>query len=370
MSKIDIMLVVGARPQFIKSAPIVKEILSRHRHIDLTLVHSGQHYDPEMSEIFFRELEIPPPSVNLKAGSGSHATQTAVIMKRLESLMLETKPHVVMVPGDTNTTLAASLAAAKLAIPVAHVEAGLRSGDMTMPEEVNRIVADHCSKLLFAPTTTAVSNLKKEGLENDTYLTGDTMFDALNTVMPIVEQKKESVLERFGLQNQGYVLMTLHRPSNVDDSNKLREIHRALRKVAKTLRVVFPAHPRTRVALARLGILSPRKNDGMILTSPQGYVETVALLKDARCLLTDSGGMQKESFLLHVPCITLRSVTEWPETLAGNANRLLSVPEKIPEVVLSTAFDRPLRERIRNLRSPFGDGHAANRIVRILQRSL
>jgi len=370
LSKMDVMLVVGARPQFIKSAPVIKEILSKHREIDLSIIHSGQHYDQQMSEIFFRELKIPAPLVNLQAGSGSHATQTAMMMKGLEGLMLKTKPHMVMVPGDTNTTLAASLAAVKLAIPVAHIEAGMRSGDMTMPEEINRKLADHCSTLLFAPTQTAVCNLKKEGLGKATRLTGDTMVDVLHTVVPFVQLKQDTMLERLELLPQDYVLVTLHRPSNVDNLNRLREILTALRKVAKRLQVIFPVHPRTRARLAKLGAFSSPKNGRITFMSPQGYIEILILLKNASCLLTDSGGMQKESFLLHVPCITLRSTTEWPETLIGKANQLLFKPEMIPKAILEIAFNEKLKQTITSLRNPFGDGHASGKIARILKETL
>lgn len=370
VSKLEAVLVVGARPQFIKSAPLIREILSKHKRIHLTVIHSGQHYDAEMSGIFFRELKIPSPAVNLQAGSGSHAAQTATIMKRLEPAVLKGKPDLVMVPGDTNTTLAASLTAAKLCIPLAHIEAGLRSGDMTMPEEINRKLTDHCSSLLFAPTHTAISNLRKEGLGKIAHLTGDTMVDALRTALPVVKQREGSVLERLGLQLRRYVLTTLHRPSNVDDPQRLHEIRLALRKVSRRLPVVFPVHPRTRARLDQVKPVKSNKRSGTIITSPKGYIETLCLLKNAGCLLTDSGGMQKEAFLLHVPCVTLRSTTEWPETLTRTANRLLTKPSMIPSVILRAAFDETLRERIRHLRNPFGDGHASRRIAQIIERTL
>jgi len=369
MSRTKVVLVVGARPQFIKSAPVIKEILTKHRRIHLSLIHSGQHYDPEMSEIFFRELKIPQPSVNLQAGSGSHAVQTAAIMKRLERPMLQADPDLVMVPGDTNTTLAASLTAAKLCIPLAHIEAGLRSGDMTMPEEINRRLTDHCGTLLFAPTQTAMSNLRNEGLENAGHLTGDTMVDALKTVLPIVRARESIVLEKLRLEPQRYVLVTLHRPSNVDDPQRLRKIRHALRKVASRLPVVFPAHPRTGARLAKLRRRERGRSSNLTLTAPKGYVETVSLLKNASCLLTDSGGMQKEAFLLHVPCVTLRSTTEWPETLAGRANRLITEPERIPASIFSVAFNVTLRRNIRRLKNPFGNGEASARIVKIIEKT-
>jgi len=370
MSKIRVMLVVGARPQFIKSAPLISEILSKHRRIELSIIHSGQHYDPEMSTTFFRQLQIPLPLVNLRAGSGSHARQTATILERLEEPMLKAKPDIVIVPGDTNTTLAGALAAAKLGFPLAHLEAGLRSGDMTMPEEINRRLTDHCSSILFAPTQTAANNLKTEGLGRLTYLTGDTMADALRTAAPLIEREQDAALERLALTPQKYVLVTLHRPSNVDDPGRLREVMLALRKVAEKLRVVFPAHPRTRLGLDKLMNLKRLAMNGITLTSPQGYLETLSLLKNARCLLTDSGGMQKESFLLHVPCVTFRLTTEWPETLVGNANRLVFRPRMIASAILKVSFDEKLKEGIKGLKNPFGDGHASRRIARIIEQQI
>lgn len=363
----NLMLVVGARPQFIKSAPVIEELLRRHKRINLSIVHSGQHYDPDMSTIFFHELRMPKPSFNLHAGSGSHAAQTAAIMKGLERSISTTKPDLVVVPGDTNTTLAAALTAAKLQIPVAHIEAGLRSGDFTMPEEINRVLTDHCSILNFAPTRTAVRNLRAEGLSGSIRFTGDTMVDALKAVTPEVKARERSILAQFGAQAFAYVLVTLHRPSNVDDLHRLKEIQHALRKVAMRLKVIFLVHPRTRSRLAKLGRPATSMKDSLILTQPQGYIETLALLKNARCLLTDSGGMQKEAFLLHVPCVTLRNTTEWPETLVGNANRLITNPKNIPSLVFRVALNENLRDRIGKLKNPFGDGHASARIAKLIE---
>jgi len=367
MYESDVLLVFGARPQFIKSAPVIREIIRRHRRIRLTIIHSGQHYDPEMSDIFFSELKIPKPILNLLAGSGSHARQTATIMKRLEGPILNVRPKILVVPGDTNTTLAASLTSAKLNIPVAHIEAGLRSGDMTMPEEVNRTLTDHCSTLLFAPTMTAVRNLENEGLGKRTTLTGDTMVDALQPMISVVRRKENALLEKFKLDAQNYVLVTLHRPSNVDNLKRLGEIWRALNAVAKKLRVVFLVHPRTRKCLAELGAKGRFRESGITLNRPQGYIETLALLKNASCLLTDSGGMQKESFLLRVPCITLRSTTEWPETLAGNANQLTTRPDAIPGLILGVAFNESPRKAMKRLKNPFGDGHASVKIADLIE---
>jgi UDP-N-acetylglucosamine 2-epimerase (non-hydrolysing) len=288
-------------------------------------------------------------------------------MERLEEPMLRAKPDLVIVPGDTNTTLGGALTAAKLGFPVAHLEAGLRSGDMTMPEEINRRLTDHCSSMLFAPTQTAAKNLEMEGLSRSTHLTGDTMVDALLTAAPFVEREQDAVLERLALTPKEYVLVTLHRPSNVDDLNRLREVMLALRRVAERLRVVFPVHPRTRLRLAELKASRQLAKNGIVLAGPQGYLEILSLLKNASCLLTDSGGMQKESFLLQVPCLTFRSTTEWPETLVGKANQLVFRPDRIARTILTVAFNDTLRRRMRELKNPFGDGCAAGRIIRIIE---
>ena len=364
----DLMIVVGARPQFIKTAPVIKEISSRN--IDLTVVHSGQHYDPEMSAIFFRELRIPKPSVNLHSGSGSHARQTATIMRRLEATILAHNPKIVVVAGDTNTTLAAAITGAKLNVPVAHIEAGLRSYDLSMPEEINRRLTDHCSVLLFAPTKTAMRNLRNEGLQRMAYLTGDTMVDSLRMVMPVLRSREADLLKRFKLKSRDYVLVTLHRPSNVDDLDRLRRIQNAIKNVAMRLPVLFLVHPRTRERLSRIKVLEGATGREFTLASPQGYIENLALMKNASCLLTDSGGMQKESFILHVPCITLRANTEWPETLQGGANRLINRPGRMSREILRVALDEQLRTRITSLKNPFGDGRASSRIVRLLESSL
>jgi UDP-GlcNAc3NAcA epimerase len=367
VDKFRALLVVGARPQFIKSAPVIHEIIQNHKEIRLFVVHSGQHYDPEMSKIFFQELHIPEPSLNLHAGSGSHATQTARMMTRLEHTILKIKPDIVIVPGDTNTTLASALTASKLNIPVAHIEAGLRSGDIHMPEEINRRLTDHCSTLAFAPTKTAIANLNSEGLRDRAHLTGDTMVDAIQIVSPHVRIKQNEVLSHFELRPLDYVLVTLHRPSNVDDRTRFQAIFTALRSLAKHIPVIFPVHPRTLERIHKLR-RNERGNARFLLESPQGYVESLSLIKNASCVLTDSGGMQKECFMFHVPCITLRTSTEWPETLRDHANQLVPNPKRITGKVLQVVSDEGLRARIRSLENPFGDGRASMRIAKILER--
>lgn len=360
------MLVVGARPNFVKCAPVMAEIFSKHPRIDLTVIHTGQHYDLEMSEIFFHQLGSPRPVVNLRVGSGTHATQTLAIMKRLEDLLLcgwFQRPDIMLVPGDVNTTLASALCAAKLCIPVAHLEAGMRSGDMTMPEEVNRKLIDHCSTLHLAPTPTAMSNLKREGIEG--HYTGDTMFDALLGMAETILFREQFVREKFGLHNEErHVLVTLHRPSNVDNPIRLQRIWKAINAISDGTRVVFPVHPRTRVALGKHG------NDAAInLVQPLGYIETMALLRGASCVLSDSGGIQKEAFFLNVPCVTVRTTTEWPETLSGGANILVSEPEKLADAVLARVNDGELSRRIAGIsKHDFGDGHAAQKVADLLER--
>ena len=364
MGRITAVIVVGARPQFIKSAPLIKELLSHRSRVSLTLIHSGQHYDPEMSSVFFSEFELPRPALNLRVGSGSHAFQTAAIMLRLEEFMKQFEPDVVIVPGDTNTTLAAAITAAKAGFSVAHLEAGLRSGDMNMPEEINRRLTDHCSKLLFAPTRTAFNNLTNEGLSKSARLTGDTMVDGLRIAMPSVKRREEGILRGLQLAKQNYVLVTLHRPSNVDEPTRLGEVVRSLQRVAKKTVVVFPTHPRTRERLRALGIRIRRGAWKIRLIPPQGYVQTLSLLKNAECILTDSGGMQKEAFLFRTPCVTLRSTTEWPETLRGHANRLITDPRLIPSSIAQATSLNLRHERYSN---PFGDGTASQKIRKILE---
>ncbi|MDI6857855.1 MAG: UDP-N-acetylglucosamine 2-epimerase (non-hydrolyzing) [Dehalococcoidia bacterium] len=346
-----IVSVVGARPQFIKAAALSRVLSARHQEV---LVHTGQHYDPLLSDVFFSELDLPPPDYHLGVGSATHGKQTAQILERLERVLLKERPQRVLVYGDTNSTLAGALAAAKLNIPLAHVEAGLRSGDRTMPEELNRILADHCADLLFCPTQTAVDNLAREGITAGVHLVGDVMYDALLAQLERLDPRAK--LERLALTPRGYVLVTVHRAANTDDPRRLRAILDALGALA--LPAVFPAHPRVLKAMAAAR-LSPPPNVRVI--DPVGYGDMLALEKEAHRVLTDSGGMQKEAFLLGVPCVTLRDETEWPETVACGWNTLAGADAER----IAAAVERPPPT---GDRPPlFGDGHAAEKIVRVLK---
>jgi len=357
-----LMLIVGARPQIIKSAPIIHEA-QKHREIELQLVHTGQHYDFEMSKIFFHELDLPDPVVNLGVGSGSHAWQTGNMMIKLEKTILENKPDVVMVPGDTNSTLAGALAAAKLHVAVAHVEAGARSYDMQMPEEINRRLTDHCSALLFAPTENCAKNLVRENISKQRIrLPGDTMYDALLKHIPIAA--KSGILKKLGLKSNEYAPLTLHRPENVDAPKTLENLMKAMTLV-KELSIVFPVHPRTKQRLAKVKLIKKMEaEDHIKLIEPLGYHDMLQLAKHARLVFTDSGGLQKEAFWLHTPCITLRDKTEWTETVELGANVVVgSNPERIVKVARDIMGAGDIKVRLEGLKNPFGDGWASQRIV-------
>ncbi|MDY7079294.1 MAG: UDP-N-acetylglucosamine 2-epimerase (non-hydrolyzing) [Chloroflexota bacterium] len=358
-SLLQVVSVVGARPQFIKAAP-VSRALRQVAHE--TLVHTGQHYDQEMSAIFFDELHIPEPDYNLGIGSGSHGWQTGQMLIQIEEVLLKEKPDWVLVYGDTNSTLAGTLAAVKLHIPVAHVEAGLRSFNRSMPEEHNRVLTDHAADLLFCPTQTAVDNLTHEGVTCGVRLVGDVMYDAILYNITLAEQRSD-VLARLNLTPGDYALVTVHRPRNTDDPARLRAILSALEEIGQEMPVVFPVHPRTRQATAKLESDSQFPNPpipNLQFIDPVGYLDMLALEKHARLILTDSGGVQKEAYLFGVPCLTLREETEWVETVEAGWNLLLGAGR--------TAIVRAARE-FRPVGSPpplFGDGHASERIVALL----
>lgn len=348
-----ILSIVGARPQFIKCAPLSRELRKRHKEI---LVHTGQHYDPEMSEIFFEELHIPKPDYNLGVGSGTHGVQTGQILARVEDLFFREEPDLVVVYGDTNTTMGAALGAVKLHIPVAHVEAGLRSFDRTMPEEINRVVTDHVSELLFCPTQTAVDNLEKEGITDGAYLVGDVMVDALTFNRQIAHERSR-ILNKLRLTGRSYILMTIHRPSNTDVKENMQAILGAIEESGRT--VVCPIHPRTRKYLKEYGLWDNMPKS-ILCIDPVGYLDMLQLLSKAEKVLTDSGGVQKEAYIFGVPCITLRENTEWVETVEDGWNVLVGADkERILQEISSFS---PQSQR----RDAFGLPGASRRIAEII----
>ncbi len=373
---IRLLSVVGARPNFMKIAPIVHE-LKKFPAIEHCLVHSGQHYDELLSGNFFTDLGLPPPDVNLEAGSGSHAVQTAEIMKRLEPVLLDYRPDMVLVVGDVNSTIAAALTAVKLGIGVAHIEAGLRSFDMTMPEEINRKLTDAISSLLFVTEQSGVENLKREGVAAEKiFLVGNVMIDSLLRHREMAA--KSPILDRLAMRQNGsgcrpYGVLTLHRPSNVDDARTLQGILSAVSALAAELPVFFPMHPRTRKNIESFGLLrhlanSAGQNDaGIVPLDPLGYLDFLSINDGARIVLTDSGGVQEETTVLGVPCLTLRENTERPATVEHGSNQLVGVD---PERILAEAR-AILRQPARRFeRPPLWDGEAASRIVAILRSHL
>jgi UDP-GlcNAc3NAcA epimerase len=349
---VKIVSIVGARPQFIKAAALSRVLRSRH---DEVLVHTGQHYDPQLSDVFFAELGLPPSDYHLGVGSDTHARQVARMLQGIEEVLLEERPDRVLVYGDTNSTLAGALAAAKLDLPLAHVEAGLRSFDRTMPEELNRVLTDHCADILLCPSALAVSNLAREGIRGGVHLVGDVMYDSL---VRQVESGRldEAHLAQWDLAPRGYALATVHRAANTDDAARLSSVLQALGMLMEP--VIFPAHPRTRKAMLDAG-LTPSAN--IRLVEPLGYADMLLLEANARCVLTDSGGVQKEAFFFGVPCVTLRDETEWPETVECGWNVLAGC--NVDRIVAAARRPPPQRER------PllFGDGHAAEKIVDVLE---
>jgi UDP-N-acetylglucosamine 2-epimerase len=309
-----VVSIVGARPQFIKAAALSRPLRARHTEV---LVHTGQHYDHTLSGVFFEGLDLPAVDVNLDVGSGPHGRQTGAMLRAIEEVLIAQRPDWMLVYGDTNSTLAGALAAAKLCIPVAHVEAGLRSFNRRMPEEVNRVVTDHLSSLLLCPSSTAVDNLEAEGITRNVHLVGDVMLDVLHWAKERARKSAPEVLRLMKLAPREYLVATLHRSENTDDPVRLASILAALDALGE--RVVFPVHPRARKAISENGL---RVGQRVEMIEPVGYVEMVALTASARMVLTDSGGLQKEAYWLGVPCITLREETEWVETVAAGWNAL------------------------------------------------
>ncbi|QJD85267.1 non-hydrolyzing UDP-N-acetylglucosamine 2-epimerase [Cohnella herbarum] len=345
-----IVTVVGARPQFIKVAPVSRVLRKQYHEI---IVNTGQHYDANMADVFFQQLDIPLPDYNLGVGSATHGKQTGQMLQMIESVLIDEKPEAVLVYGDTNSTLAGALAASKMHIPIIHVEAGLRSFNKKMPEEVNRVMTDHISTLLFAPTDTAVSNLSKEGIVNGVYQVGDVMYDAMIYNIELAQQRY--CIEDFGLKSKQYYLSTIHRAENTDNRDLLKNILLALSNL--NVDVILPLHPRTKVKMNEYGLGNILESSNIRVIEPVSYLEMILLEQQARGIITDSGGVQKEAYFLQVPCYTLRTETEWVETVNCGWNQLLHPDTPDLAHAILRECERPY---IPNL---FGDGRASEKIV-------
>lgn len=354
-----LLVVAGARPNFMKIAPLLKAVARRKGQIKCVLVHTGQHYDEKMSEIFFGELGIPAPDVNLCVGSGSHAVQTANVMLKFEPVCIEQKPDWVVVVGDVNSTMACTLVASKLGIKVAHLEAGLRSFDRTMPEEINRIVTDSLADMLLTPSPDADENLKREGIaDSKIKLVGNIMIDAL--VSNLEQARRGDTIQRMGLRKKGFIYVTLHRPSNVDAVETLSSIMQVLQGMAKRLPIVFPVHPRTRKMLSDIPS-SLYVHPALNLIEPIGYHDSLCLTENARVVLTDSGGLQEEATYFRTPCLTLRPNTERPITVTLGSNRLTTIRS------LWDDLEEALQgEELRGKIPPLWDGKTADRTLECL----
>jgi UDP-N-acetylglucosamine 2-epimerase (non-hydrolysing) len=361
MRYVRVILIVGTRPQIIKSAPIIHEMMKRK--LDFYLIHTGQHYDYEMSKIFLDELKLPDPIVNLGVGSGSHAYQTGEIMLKLEKALLKEKPDLVVVPGDTNSALAAALTAVKLNIPVAHIEAGARSYDMTMAEEINRRLIDHCSTMLFTASKNCKKNLEQENISGQVYVSGDTMYDAF--IQHIPRANESSILDKLKLAKEEYGVLTLHRAENVDDECKLTEIMRGISKCA--LKTVFPVHPRTRERLMESNI---KTATNLLTINPVSYHDMLKLLMHSQIILTDSGGLQKEAFYANVPCVTLRENTEWTETVHLGVNILAGSNSKTIINAVKSFLECPkkIKQKWKKIKNPYGTGRASEIIINDLTK--
>jgi UDP-N-acetylglucosamine 2-epimerase len=357
-----IFIIVGTRPQIIKSVPIVQEAL--RQNLDLKIIHTGQHYYHSLSQVFFEELSTPEPFANLNVGSGSHIYQTAEIMLRLEKYLVENKPSLVLVPGDTNSALAGAIASVKQGIPLAHLESGARSYDMKMAEEINRRLIDHCSQILFTPTTNCKKNLQNESVTGEIYQTGDTMFDLFVNFKDKAE--KSDILNKLDLANQEFAILTTHRAETVDNPTRLKQMLQAIQ--ASQMLVMFPIHPRTKQRLKENGISLNGTN--IRTTDPVGYIEMLALLKHAKIAITDSGGLQKEAFWSKTPCITIRDRTEWTETVKLGVNFITDVnPAMITQTIKQIQQNySEIKNRFNH--NPFGNGKASQKIVKILKTKI
>lgn len=359
-----IVTIVGARPQFIKAAAVSRVIRDDYADkIEEVLVHTGQHYDDNMSKVFFEELDIPHPKYNLEISGGQHGAMTGRMLEAIEKVLLEEKPDWVLIYGDTNSTLAAALAAAKMHIPVAHVEAGLRSFNMRMPEEINRILADRVSSLLFCPTETAVNNLKSEGVTNGVHNVGDVMYDVALFYSDRARQQS-AILNNLSLAKGEFSLATCHRAENTDDPQRLGEILSALAQLAIELPVVFPIHPRTRKLVDEYGL--SRHLASLIVTEPLPFLDMVALEQAARLILTDSGGVQKEAFFYGVPCITMRDETEWVETVELGWNKIVG---STTASIVSGVKDMMGKQNTKTMEMPYGKGDSAKNILALMYKN-
>ncbi|MEO8398324.1 MAG: UDP-N-acetylglucosamine 2-epimerase (non-hydrolyzing) [Ignavibacteriaceae bacterium] len=352
-----IVTIVGARPQFIKYGPLGKKL---KKNFDEILVHTGQHYDEKMSDFLFRDLQIPKPEINLEIGSHSHGKQTALILEGIEKVILEKKPDLVIVFGDTNSTIAGALAASKLHIKLAHIEAGLRSFNKLMPEEINRILTDHCSDLLLCPTENAIKNLKDENIHNGVFFTGDIMYEAYLENLNIA-QKKSKILSELNLNGDQFFLATIHRAENTDQIENLKNILEAFKEIDR--KIILPLHPRTKKIISQNNI---SVNSSIKIIEPVGYLDMLQLLNNCQKVLTDSGGLQKEAFFAKKNCITLRDETEWVETVEANVNVLCGANKnKITEEALKNSsinFDE--------IKSPFGEGNTSQIIIDIIKNKM
>lgn len=352
-----IVTVVGARPQFIKAAAVSREILKYQGKIEEVMIHTGQHYDPNMSQVFFDDLEIPAPRYNLEVSGGSHGIMTGRMLEGIEKVLMSEMPDWVLIYGDTNSTLSGALAAAKLHIRVAHVEAGLRSFNMRMPEEVNRILSDRVSSLLLCPTETAVDNLVREGISKGVHNVGDVMYDVALFYRDKA-RKKSWILDKLGLTAKNYVLATCHRAENTDAPERLTQIIEALEDISRSQPVIFPVHPRTRKLISESGL--DAKLQSVCLIDPVSFLDMIALEQNAGVILTDSGGVQKEAYFYQVPCVTMRDETEWMETVSRGCNVLVGASKtKIIQAVEQALSIKCLSADA----SPYGSGDSASRII-------
>jgi UDP-N-acetylglucosamine 2-epimerase (non-hydrolysing) len=366
-SKIKVLLVAGARPNFMKIAPLLREFRKQKKHFQVKLIHTGQHYDFQMSEVFFDHLKIPKPDIFLNVGSSSHAAQTATIMVEFEKVLLSEKPNLVVVVGDVNSTIACSLVAAKLDIKVAHVEAGLRSFDRRMPEEINRLVTDAISDYMFVSERSGLVNLKKEGVPSKkVFFVGNVMIDTLLAHMPDIN--KSGIQKKLGIVDGKYCAMTLHRPSNVDSKKSLLEVYAILNSIPSEIKIIYPIHPRTKKMVEKHGLLSKfGQLKNIMMIDPLGYVDFIRLIKGARFVLTDSGGIQEETTVLIVPCITMRENTERPMTVKVGTNVLVGRNKGMIVTMIRKVMAGKWKKGVI---PELWDGKTANRIVKIIRESI